>query len=172
MNELIDRRATFGEGRHGWKLTTRILSSRKAGMFFPVFSGEASHVSPTHTSTILWFGRFWQLHPGNSANSAQDAPFSAQVLVVVIAFFPQQMAFRTLLPLLTLLLVALLGPAFTGAALRAAGFGAPRSSRVPRAADASMLTPFGPVVTYAKAGRMDGEGGEVIRSTQYDAKGL
>eukprot|EP00434_Breviolum_minutum_P023611 symbB.v1.2.020826.t1/scaffold1727.1/size109917/2 len=61
------------------------------------------------------------------------------------------MAFRTLLPLLTLLLVALLGPAFTGAALRAAGFGAPRSSRVPRAADASMLTPFGPVVTYAKA---------------------
>ena len=73
------------------------------------------------------------------------------------------MAFRTLLPVLTLVTVALLGPAFTGAALRGAGFGnAPRSSRVPRAADASMLTPFGPVVTYAKAGRMvsiDGEGG-------------
>lgn len=98
-------------------------------------------------STFFWFGRFWQLHPGNSANSAQDAPFSAQVLVVVIAFFPQQMAFRTLLPLLTLLLVALLGPAFTGAALRAAGFGAPRSSRVPRAADACKVSATLPPLT-------------------------
>ena len=61
VTELIDRRATFGEGRHGWKLTTKV-NFKESWNAFSRPSGDGRHVSPTGTSLFLdqpLFG--WQL---------------------------------------------------------------------------------------------------------------
>lgn len=148
-------------------------TSRKAGMFFSR-PGEASHVSLTHTSLSLdrpfLVGRFLQLHSGNSANSAQDGPFSAQVLVVAIAFFPT----NGLPHLVAAVDPSPCGPAGPRLHRRRVAWRRFRRATEQSRASCSRCLDVDTLWTGGNLcqGRKDGEGGEVIRSTQDDAKGL